>query len=88
MRHDHVEAIDCTALEEADENRTVGRPRRPDGLAANAAPREEQRIEAQAHKRQTARLHEHPSGDASLSLEVRAAKREPHSQRPGLPWDR
>ena len=62
MRDDHVQSVDGAALEEANERRTVGRS---DGRTAGCEgrAREEEWIEAEAHQRQPARLHEDASRD-------------------------
>src|SRR5881397_3844938 len=59
--HDHVEAIDGAALEEANQNRTG---RWAEGLTGGKCrAREKQRIQAQAHQRQATGLYEHASRD-------------------------
>src|SRR5713101_9508755 len=57
VRNDHVQTIDRAALEQADENRTVGRPDgRTDGGKRGAG--EKERIEPEAHESKSPGLHE------------------------------
>src|SRR5438552_17234726 len=60
VRTEHLQAVDRTALKEADETRTRGAEGAAQGVRSAT---EKQGIEAQAYQRQAASLYEHASRD-------------------------